>query len=118
MALMIASAMMRTTTATTCPTWKSGLKQGSVCPLPPAAVILRKVAKQFTDGGVGGLLHRAVIEAARFELHQFQLLAHGMHAERPYQPHGAAADESGDILAPNQRNVLAEALAVEVEQAI
>src|SRR5579864_5651053 len=39
-----------------------------------------------------------------------------MNAERTGQPHRAARHESGDILTADKRDVLAEALAVELDQ--
>ncbi len=54
----------------------------------------------------------------RFQLHDLGLLAHLFDTERADEPLRAAFDESLYVLAANQRNVIAEALLVEVDQAL
>ena len=76
-----------------------------------------QVAEQLANAGIGCLLLRALVEAARLELHDLDLLADRIDAERPRQPDGLAVDEAFDVLAADVRNVLAESRPVGFDQA-
>ena len=75
-----------------------------------------EVAQQLADAGVGGALQGPLVEAARLELHGLGLLAHLVEAERPHQPQRLVVDEALHVLAPDQRDVLAELRAVQLDQ--
>src|SRR5262249_4150771 len=76
------------------------------------------VAQQLTHAGVGRLASGLLVKALRLQFHQSGLLAHRVQAQRPHQPNGFATDEALDILTADQRNVLAEAFAIQVQQAM
>src|SRR5579871_6319474 len=75
-----------------------------------------KVAEQRADGGVADTFDRAFVETARLELHDLRLLAHSIEPERTVEPHRLARDEAFHVLATNQRDVLAETLAKDLNQ--
>ncbi len=76
-----------------------------------------QIAQQLADRGVADFLDGALVEAPRLQLHDLRLLAHRVQAERTHQPHRPAVDEAFDVLAADQRDVLAELLLVELNQA-
>ncbi len=80
------------------------------------ALLLGEVAQKLTDAGVGRLVGGLFVEAPRFELHRLGLLAHRRQAERPHQPDRCARHKPLDIVAANERNVLAELLPVKLQQ--
>jgi hypothetical protein len=61
---------------------------------------------------------RGAVEAFGLCLHQFGLLAHLLEPERTRHPDRLPFDETFDVLAADQRKVLAELDAVEIEQAL
>ena len=75
-----------------------------------------EVAEKSARRSVADALDRALVEAARLELHDLGLLADDTEAERPHAPHRPAVHESVDVLPPDERDVLAEAVAKLVDQ--
>ena len=75
-----------------------------------------EVAEQLAHAGVGGARRGAAIEVGGFLFHRFGALAHGVDVEGLAHPHRLAADEAAHVVAADQRNVLAETLAEEVDQ--
>jgi hypothetical protein len=61
---------------------------------------------------------RRQIEALALRLHQLRLGTHLFEAERPREPQRLALDEALHILPADQRDVVAELLAVEIEEAV
>ena len=78
---------------------------------------LGQVDQQLPDGRVCDLLCGSLVKLARLQLHRLGLLPHDVDAERTSQPHRPAMDETLDVLAADKRDVLAEALAVQVDEA-
>src|SRR5579864_7351154 len=60
----------------------------------------------------------ALIETPRFEFHHLGLLADILDSERTHEPFRAPLDKTFHILPANQRDVLAEFLAIEIEQGL
>ena len=58
------------------------------------------------------------VEAACLEFHHLSLLADVLNSERTDKPFGAAFDKTFHILPANQWDVLAEFLAIEIEQGL
>ena len=73
---------------------------------------LLKIAEQLADAGVGDLRHGFLIETARLQFHDLGLLAYLGALERTRQPEWTPLDETLNVLATHQRDVLAEAGAV------
>src|SRR6266540_4032900 len=76
------------------------------------------VANAAANTGVGGLLKRFLVEALGLQLHLFDVLADRVQAQRPHQPHRPALHEALDVLAADERDVLAELLAVQHQQPV
>jgi hypothetical protein len=81
------------------------------------ALRLRQIAQQLADGSVARPAGRAAIEALCLRFHDLRLLAHRIQPQRPDVPHRAVLDEPAHVAAPDQRDVLAEFLAEQVDQA-
>ena len=75
-----------------------------------------QVAQQLPGSGVGRLPGSHLVKSADLELHHLGLLAHGRETQGPHQPERFPLDESLDVLAADQGDVLAEPRAVEVDQ--
>ena len=89
------------------------LGQVNVLPL-----LLGQVAEQLADAGVGRLPDRRFVEPLRLEFHDLDLLADRRQAQRANQPDRPPLHEPLDVLPPDQRDVLAELLAVQFDQAM
>src|SRR5713226_6461229 len=63
------------------------------------------------------MLDGPFVKATGFKLHHLDLLSDVLNAQRTGQPDRAPLDESLDVLPPNQRNVLAEAVSVGLDEA-
>ena len=78
--------------------------------------LLGKADQQFADRciarGFGGL----AVEPRRLLLHAEDVFADLFEAERPRQPQRLALDEALDVVTADQRQVVAEFFAVEIEQ--
>ena len=72
--------------------------------------------EQIAHGVVVRRLGRAPVKPRRFEFHLLGEFAHRVEAERPVEPDRAARDEALDVLPADQRQKVAEFLAVEIEQ--
>ena len=75
-----------------------------------------QVAEQLARRGVGGAFDRLEIEKIGLPFHRLRLRAHRVDAQRPHQPVRLALVKSLDVLAPDQGNTFAEALAVQFDQ--
>jgi len=73
-----------------------------------AAFLGRKVAQQLADRGIGRAPCRGLVKALG------RVGAYLLEPERTRQPQPFAREKALDVLAPDQRDVLAELLAVEV----
>ena len=62
------------------------------------------------------LVQSALVKAPSLQLHGLHLFANGIQAERPHQPHGPAVDEALHVLPADERDMVAESLAVHVNQ--
>src|SRR5579863_1338898 len=82
------------------------------------ALDFREVAQKFASGSIGNLLQSALVKAFCFQFHDLGLLAHLVDTERADEPFRAALDETFYVLAPNQRDVIAETLLIKVNQAL
>ena len=78
----------------------------------------RQVSKQFSRRGIRRFFHGALVESPRLQLHDFHLFANCVDSQRPHQPHRAALGKSLHVLRADQRNVLAESLAVHLKQTL
>ena len=76
----------------------------------------RQIAQEFTGGGVRGATRRAHIEIMRVAFHCRRLTADFLQPEVFRQPHRAAGVKSGHMLAPDQRDHLAEPRDMQVDQ--
>ena len=72
----------------------------------------QEIAHRVVARGLGG----AAIEARGLILHLFGELARGVQAERAVEPDWPAFDEAFDVLPADQRQKVAEFLAVKIEQ--
>src|SRR5580704_5575991 len=77
-----------------------------------------EVAEELADGGVGRLPRRPLVEALALRFHQLCLGTHFFEAERPCEPQRLALEKAFHVLPADQRDVVAELLAVEVEEAV
>jgi hypothetical protein len=75
-----------------------------------------EIAQQLAHTGIGRTLLRALVELPRLVFALLRLMAHGVEAERAHHPDRLVLDEAADVLAPDERYVLAEALAVDLDQ--
>ncbi len=66
---------------------------------------------------VGHLLDGPLVEPAGLELHDLRLLPHHGDPQRPDEPHGTAPHEALHVVSANQRNVVAEPVPVDVQEA-
>ena len=82
------------------------------------ALLTGQVIEQLADARVGGLPCGGLVEPLGLQLHQLDLLADGGQPQGAHQPDRLALDEALDILAAEQRNVLAELLAIEFDQSV
>ena len=78
----------------------------------------RQIVEQLSRRGVAGAFRRLDVEQVGPTLHRLGLLAHMFDAERPDQPVGLALVIALHMLAPDQRNALAKALAVKLDQRV
>ena len=81
------------------------------------ALFLRQIVEQLADVGVLAARRRLLIKLARLRLHRRRRVAHRVQTQRANQPHGLAIDEAADVLAADQRDVVAEFLLGELDQA-
>src|SRR6186997_2330434 len=78
---------------------------------------LRQFDQQLAYRGVACVFCCLAVIALRFELHVLGELAHLLEAERPGQPQRLLrVQEALDVLAADQRQVVSELLAIEIEQ--
>jgi hypothetical protein len=82
------------------------------------ALLGGQVAQQLADAGVAGLPGCRLVEPPRLLLHRLRLLADGLQVERPHLPDRLAVDETLDVLAADQRDVLAKLLAVQLDEPV
>jgi len=83
-----------------------------------AALFRREVAEELADRGIGRVPLRLQVEALALRLHQLRLCTHFFEPEGPCEPQRLALDETLHVLLIDQRDVVAELLAVEVEEAM
>ena len=77
----------------------------------------REFDQQLAHRGIARRFGRLAIEALGLEFHVLGELAHLLEPERPHQPERLLRlDEALHVLATDQRQIVAEFLAVEVEQ--
>jgi hypothetical protein len=81
-----------------------------------ALLDFREIAEQPANVDVLGPLGGPCVEALGLELHRLDLLADGLERQVPGEPDRPAAQEALDVLAPNRRKILAEALLVHLQQ--
>ena len=82
-----------------------------------ACFSLRQLDQQLAHRGVACVFCRLAVEALRLELHVLGELAHLLEAERPHQPQRLLRlQEALDVLPADQRQVVSEFLAIEIEQ--
>ncbi len=77
---------------------------------------LGELEQEFPGRGVARGVGGAAVEALGLELHVLGELAHLVEIELRHQPERLLGDEAFDVLAADQRQVLAEFRAVELEQ--
>src|SRR5215468_10480129 len=75
-----------------------------------------EIAEELADGGVRRVARRGVIEAFALGLHQLCLGAHLLETQRTEQPERFSLQKALHILPADERNVIAEFTAVEVEK--
>src|SRR5579883_1457448 len=81
------------------------------------ALFLGEVVKQLADRGVVRASRRFLVKASRFFLHRGALRANRLQSQRADQPHRPPVHEPAHILAPDQRNMIAELLPEQFDQA-
>ena len=79
---------------------------------------LGQVAQELPNAGIRRLAGGGLVEALGLQLHRVGCLANGGQTQRPNHPDRLADDEPLDILAADQRNMLAELLLVKLQQAM
>ncbi len=75
-----------------------------------------KVVEQIAHGVVMRRLRGAAIEPRRLVFHLLGKFARGIDRQRPVEPDRPALDEAFDVLAADQRQKIAEFLAMKIEQ--
>ena len=78
----------------------------------------REIPKQFTGIGIGGALCRLEVKGTSVALHRLGFVADTLYSKVFDQPDRAAGIESGDMFAPNQRDHLAKAAAMQLDQTV
>jgi hypothetical protein len=81
-----------------------------------AALFGGQIAQELADGGVVRVPGGAQVEPLALGLHDLRVLAHLVDAERPQQPDRLALHEAADVLAADERDVIAELRTVEIEE--
>ena len=76
-----------------------------------------EIAEQCAHGGIGAARRGAAVEVRRLILHGAGAVAHGVDVEGRGQPDRPSPDEAAHVLAPDERDVVAEAFAIDLEQA-
>ena len=82
-----------------------------------AALFFGQIGEELADSCVGGFGGGLFVETAGFELHRGGLFANAIDPEVFNKPDGGAADETFNIFALDEPDVVAEALAVEFGEA-
>ena len=77
---------------------------------------LGQFVEQLADRGVARGFRRLAVEAAGLVFHRLGVFAHFVEVERAHQPDRRLLDEAFDVLAADQRQVVAEFFPIEVEQ--
>ena len=75
-----------------------------------------QVAEQLAGRSVAGAHQRPSIETRCGALHVARMRAHRVETQRPHLPDGLGGDIAADVLAPHQRNVVAEFRHEEIDQ--
>ena len=76
----------------------------------------RQIPQQFPRRHIAGPLRRPLIKPPRLGLHRLGQFPHRLDPQRPHQPHGPMPNKPLHILPPNQRNMLAKTLAIQLRQ--
>ena len=76
----------------------------------------RQIAQKLAGGGIAGAFGRLHVEAMGLFLHVLGGIPHPVDAQRPHQPVGLALIIAAHMLAPDQRNRLAETPAMHLDQ--
>jgi hypothetical protein len=76
----------------------------------------REIAQELAHARVGRALLCALVELPRLIFALLGLVAHLVEAERPYHPDRLVLHEAAHVLAADERDVLAEALPIELDQ--
>src|ERR1700680_218337 len=79
-------------------------------------LLLRQVVEELPHTGVLRPARRLFVKATAFHFEHDRLIAYRVEPQWPYQPDGLALHEPFHILPPDQRNVLAEALLIKLDQ--
>ena len=87
-----------------------------VGPVFVRAFFLREIVEQLAHSDILSPAGRSFIKPAALHLQRAGLVAHHIQAQRADQPHGLARNEPLHVLPTDERNVLAEALPVQLEQ--
>src|SRR5271168_773294 len=82
------------------------------------ALLLSEIVKQLAYVDVLGAGGGALVEVARLDLHRARLVADGLQAQRAHQPDRLAMDETSYVLTAEEWDVVAEFLAVELQETV
>jgi len=75
-----------------------------------------EIIQQLADAGVLCPRRRLLVKTARLDLHCRGLFAHRFNPQRTNQPQCRTLNKSAHILPPDQRNMVAELLLIELQQ--
>jgi len=80
-------------------------------------LFLDEIIEQLTGARVVGAFRRSFVEATAFHFHHACLFANVIKREGSREPDGLAREEAFDVLAAYERNVFAELLTEQIDQA-
>ncbi len=82
------------------------------------ALLLGQVPQELPDARVGGLPRGGLVKPSRLQFHQLGFFADRGQPEGAHQPDWLAVDEPFDIMSSDQRDVLTELLAVQLDEPV
>src|SRR5205823_2992270 len=87
------------------------------CAVFVRALLLCQIIEQLADAGVGGAGGGFAVEITGLQLHGGGLATDDIERQRAEEPDGLAVDEAFDVLAADEREVIAPARLVYFDQA-